>query len=180
MDYSPSLLSGLVPEMLQSPHLLPQIFLSSSVSFDLLLSGFLLPSSFSSSLCSKHRAENAEINHFEASLCGWAQPVRTSGLWFISAPRADLSAELWPEKLGGCPPQTAWSTCQRHRVFPGASGVFPAAAQSQTCGQGAGRKNVFYANLASTFSDLTALSGWQSWRNLIDVEPRSQPPDRHF
>lgn len=70
MEIFTSLLSGLVPEMLQSLELLLQMFLGSSVSFDLFLSGFLLPSIFSSSLCSKHRAENAEINHFEVSLCG--------------------------------------------------------------------------------------------------------------
>lgn len=51
-----SLLNGLVPERLQSPHLLLQIFLNSSVSFDLLLSAFPLPSIFSSSLHSKPRA----------------------------------------------------------------------------------------------------------------------------
>lgn len=87
---------------------------------------------------------------------------------------------LWPEKLGGCPPQSAWSTCQRHRAFPGASRASPAAAQSQTCDRGAGRKNALHINLASTFSDLTALTAWQSWQNLTDVEPYSQPPDRHF
>lgn len=62
-------------------------------------SWFLLPSIFSSSLHSKHRAENAGINHFEASVCGWAQPVSTSSLWFVSAPWADWCAGLWPEEL---------------------------------------------------------------------------------
>lgn len=55
----------------------------------------------------------------ETSLCGWAQPVSCEDqqtlVYFTDMGRQICWA--WPEKLGGCPPQTAWSTCWRHNVF---------------------------------------------------------------
>ena len=146
MDCSTSSPTDLVPEVPQSPCLLPGIFqpllfllVCSSLAF------YLLPSVFIYMF--KAQSWIYRHNHTGTSPCAWAQPVshedQQTAVHFSDMGRQICWA--WPEKLEGCilnslehlPEALCVLWCLRC-----ASGVSPAATQSHIRKQGVGRTNV--------------------------------------
>lgn len=157
----------------QFPHSLPEIFLNSAVSFVLLPSGFLSLAKYFHLHIQSTKLHMQKLITFKAPLCGCVQlPSAEKQPSVVHLSNTDRHICLvWPEKLGGLP-----STNSPGHLLEAQCVLWCPLYLCCSCScntvrkQGAWRKTLLHANLASVFLTLIALSGWKSWQGIIDLE----------